>query len=175
MGRYISLLLFIGLAWGQSKMDIDNLINIGGLLYAPNKEKPYSGSVFDLYDNGQKKLNGRYRNGIKNGKWTWWNMDGQKKDEFTWKDGKVDGTWKWYSSNGTKMKEGNWKDSKLDGLWTEWYENGRKKIKGINKDGRRDGLWTWWYENGQKKEEVTFKGGEMISGKKWNKDGSVKK
>ena len=72
------------------------------------------------------------------------------------------------------MKEGNWKDSKLDGLCIEWYENGRKKIKGINKDGRRDGLWTWWYENGQKKEEVTFKDGEMISGKKWNKDGSVK-
>ena len=57
-------------------MDINNLIDRGGLLYAPNKEKPFSGSVFDLYDNGQKKLNGRYRNGIKNGKWKWWNEDG---------------------------------------------------------------------------------------------------
>ena len=54
-------------------MDINNLIDRGGVLYAPNKEKPFSGSVFDLYDNGQKKLNGRYRNGIKNGKWTGWN------------------------------------------------------------------------------------------------------
>ena len=38
----------------------------------------------------------------------------------------------------------------------------------------RDGLYTEWYENGQKKWEMTFKDGEMISGKKWNKDGSVK-
>ena len=175
------------------------LIERDGVFYTKDTNKPYSGQVFSLndvgkkkeegilkdgkmisktewewYNNGQKESEETFKDGKRDGLGTWWYENGQKKDEFTWKDGKVDGTWKWYRSNGTKMKEGNWKDSKLDGLCIEWYENGRKKIKGINKDGRRDGLWTWWYENGQKKEEVTFKDGEMISGKKWNKDGSVK-
>ena len=66
MVRYISLLLFIGLAWGQFKMDINNLIDRGGLLYATNDDEPYTGLVFEFYDNGQKRLNGRYNNGIKN-------------------------------------------------------------------------------------------------------------
>ena len=56
-------------------MDINNLIDRGGLLYATNDDEPYTGLVFEFYDNGQKRLNGRYNNGIKNGKWTWWNMD----------------------------------------------------------------------------------------------------
>ena len=74
-----------------------------------------------------------------------------------------------------KVPIGKMKNGKKDGLWTSWYENGQKESEETFKDGKRDGLGTWWYENGQKKEEVTFKGGEMISGKKWNKDGSVKK
>jgi len=74
-----------------------------------------------------------------------------------------------------KVPIGKMKNGKKDGLWTSWYENGQKESEETFKDGKRDGLWTWWYENGQKKEEVTFKDGEMISGKKWNKDGSVKK
>jgi antitoxin component YwqK of YwqJK toxin-antitoxin module len=96
-------LLFLGLAWGQSKMDINNLIDRGGVLYAPNKEKPFSGSVFDLYDNGQKKLNGRYRNGIKNGKWTKYHENGQIDAQVRFKDGKQ------------------------DGLLTAWYEDGSVK------------------------------------------------
>ena len=83
----ITLLLFLGLAFGQSKMDINSLIDRGGVLYSPNKEKPFSGSVFDLYDNGQKKLNGRYRNGIKNGKWTYSYENGQKWKEVHYKAG----------------------------------------------------------------------------------------
>ena len=71
----ISILLITSTAFPQTKMDINNLIDRSGLLYKPNDDKPFTGIVFDLYENGQKKLEGRYRNGIKNGKWTWWNRD----------------------------------------------------------------------------------------------------
>ena len=75
---------------------------------------------------------------------------------------------------GSKYILGEVKNGKKDGLWTPWYENGQKESEETFKDGKRDGLGTWWYENGQKIEEVIFKDGEMISGKKWNKDGTVK-
>jgi antitoxin component YwqK of YwqJK toxin-antitoxin module len=142
-------------------MDINNLIDRGGVLYAPNKEKPFSGSVFDLYDNGQKKLNGRYRNGIKNGKWTWWNMDGGIDRAGSYKNGLMNGLWQFYYSNGNLKgkglyKEGNETGHRYEGIllhgqhgkWTYWDEDGQKSAEGIFKDG--DGLWTYWEENGTK-------------------------
>ncbi len=122
----IALLLSVG--FPQTKMDINNLIERRGLVYAPNKEKPYSGSVFELYGNAQKKLYGRYRKGLKNGKWTEWYENGQKKDEGTWKDGEKDGLWTEWNWDGQKKNEYTYKDGELDGKWTEWYENGQKGL-----------------------------------------------
>ena len=62
-----SLVFITSAVFPQSKMDIDNLIDIDGLLYNPNDDKPYTGKVFDLYDNTKKKLDGRYKNGLRNG------------------------------------------------------------------------------------------------------------
>jgi antitoxin component YwqK of YwqJK toxin-antitoxin module len=68
----LTLLLVSGL-YSQVNIDIDKLLERGGLLYAPNKEKPFSGSVYNLYNNGEYKFKGRYRSGLKHGKWMWWN------------------------------------------------------------------------------------------------------
>ncbi|MDP7465882.1 MAG: hypothetical protein QF795_06185, partial [Candidatus Marinimicrobia bacterium] len=107
----ISILLITSTAFPQTKMDIDNLIDIGGLLYAPNNNKPYTGIVFDFYENGTEKLNGRYRNGIKNGKWTWWNRDG------------------------SIVKRGTYRDELMNGLWQFYYWNDNMKAKGSYRDG----------------------------------------
>ena len=66
------------------------------------------------------------------------------------------------------------KDGEQDGKFTKWYENGQKQLDGNLKDGEQDGKFTEWYENGQKWSEGTFKDGKLISGKRWNEDGSVK-
>ena len=54
------------------------------------------------------------------------------------------------------------------------YESGQYSMKGFIKKGNLDGDWTKWYGNGQKSYEGTYKDGEVISKKFWNKDGSVK-
>ena len=122
------------------------------MFYTKNTNKPYSGPIFSLFD------------------------DGKKKEEGTIKDGKMISKtkWEWYGS-GQKMKEEVFKNGKDDGLWTSWFENGQKKSEGNYKWGVEDGLWTEWYENGQKKEEITYNYGEYVRGsrKDWNKDGSV--
>ena len=179
-----SVLFITSAAFSQSKMDINNLIDRGGLLYAPNNDKPFSGSVFEFYENGTEKLNGRYRNGLKNGKWEWWSATGIKDSLGTYKDGNQDRKWTYWYENGEKWKEGTYKDDEYDGVWTEWYETGQKKSEKIFKDGQliseincnKDGsyslgLWTEWYENGKKKSEKTFKLGELISEINYNKDG----
>ena len=113
-------------------MDINNLIERDSLLYAPNDDKPFTGNVFDFYDSGKKSEDGRYRNGLKNGKWTYWFKNGQKWKEGTYKDGKEDGLWIWWNVNGQKWREETYKDGELisEKCWDEdgnemecWDEN----------------------------------------------------
>jgi Uncharacterized protein conserved in bacteria len=95
--------------------------------------------------------------------------------------GKKEGNWTQWYDNGQKIYEGNykdldkWGDPQLDGLYTGWYDNGEKRSYGTYKVGEKDGKWTYWYNNGQKMDEEIYKNGELITEKKWNKDGSVNK
>jgi len=111
---------------------------------------------------GVKTTEGDYKNGEKNGKWTYWNENGQKESERTYKDGEKDGLWTYWHENGQKESEETYKDGELDGLSTTWYENGQKSEEGTHKNGEQDGLWTQWYENGQKRESKLYKDGEEI-------------
>ncbi len=98
-------MLIVGCGSDFIKLDINNLIDRGGLMYAPNDDEPFTGSVFDFYDNGQRKFDGRYRKGLMHGKWTY------------------------YHENGQKMIEGTYKNLKLDGELTTWFENVQKSLE----------------------------------------------
>ena len=93
----ISLLLIVGCA---KPINENSLVDRNGVKYQQDSQNPYLGEVFDLYNNGNKKLEGSYKNGKKNGKWTVWYENGQKWSEI------------------------NYKNGKLDELWTQWNENG---------------------------------------------------
>ena len=170
----IVLPLLLSVGFPQTKMDINNLIERGDVLYPPNDNKPFSGSVFDFHENGTEKLNGRYRKGLKNGKWKWWNEDGGLDSTGSYRNGLMYGQWKFYFSNGNLRGKVQYRDgdggnpSELSGIplngrygkWTLWYENGQKWNEVTFKDGEYDGLVTVWYENGQKKIEGTYKDGK---------------
>jgi antitoxin component YwqK of YwqJK toxin-antitoxin module len=101
-----------------------------------------------------------------------WYKNGQKREEGTFKDGEKDGVWTEWYKNGQKWYEATYKDGEVDGKWTGWWDNGQKKYERTYKDGKNDGLGTWWHENGQKSSERTFKDGEVISQECWDKDGN---
>ncbi len=77
-----------------------------GLVYLPNQEEPFTGKNLCGWDNGQKAIEGNWKDGREDGKWTRWYVNGQKKSE------------------------GNYKDGKNDGKSTSWYENGQIKAEG---------------------------------------------
>ena len=82
-----SILFFTTLIFPQSKVNKNNLVQYGDKWFKENDDKPYTGRVFDLYkSNGNKKLEGRYKDGLMNGKWIWWYENGQKKIERIYKD-----------------------------------------------------------------------------------------
>ena len=53
------------------------------------------------YTNGNKKEEGTFKDGKKDGLWTWWYENGQKKKEVTYKDGKQEGIETWYNEDGS--------------------------------------------------------------------------
>ena len=115
-----------------------------GLAYVKGSDAPYTGKVYGLYENGQKKA------------------------EANFKDGKRDGLeLQWYE-NGQKQFEANFKDGKPDGLNLGWHENGQKKAEANFKDGKPNGVMVLWHDNGQKSYEANFKDGKRISEKWWD-------
>ena len=136
----ISVLLFASLLYSQGKFDINNLIDRGGLKYAPNDDEPYTGKVFDFYENGEKELDGNYRKGLMNGKWMYYHENGQIHGQGRFIDG--DGSNPSESSgipfNGRK------------GKWSFWYENGQKMYEGTYKDGELI-KETYWGEDGNER------------------------
>jgi|TARA_Y100000310_G_C20694147_1_gene824284 hypothetical protein len=68
----ILALLLSALLYPQSKININDLVELDGKMYRPSTSKLYTGIVYDSYANtDDKKLEGFYRNGLKNGEWTW--------------------------------------------------------------------------------------------------------
>lgn len=66
---------------------------------------PYSGNHYDYYPNGNKKIEGNY------------------------KDGKKEGTWITYYENGQIKREENYENGLLNGVMTIWYKNGQVRYK----------------------------------------------
>ncbi|MDB9854081.1 hypothetical protein OAC91_02475 [Candidatus Marinimicrobia bacterium] len=84
----------------------ENLIERSGLLYTVNGQKPYTGEVFELHDNGNKKLDGYYKDGLMNGDWVGWSENGQKEWEGSFDGSKVLEKIKFsYDDNGQKLTE----------------------------------------------------------------------
>ena len=67
---------------------------------------PYTGEVFNYYNNGVKELKGNYNRGLKEGKWVWWH------------------------TNGKRHKVGYYKNSVEDSLWQWWFSKGQLKTRG---------------------------------------------
>jgi len=146
---FIILLLFF-LVGCSKPLDDESLINRGGVKYQQDSQKPYSGKVVGLYENGEKELEGSYKDGKEHGVWTYWTENGQKRLEGTWKDGEYDGLHTVWYEDGHKSFEGNYKNGEFDGLHTVWYEDGQKKWELTYDNGKEDGLHTFWGKNDEK-------------------------
>ena len=124
----LPLLLIVGCSSPEPINYEETLNERDGVFYTKDTNKPYSGQVFSLYD------------------------DGKKKGEGTLKDGKMISKTEWeYNRNGQKSYEGTYKDGEYDGLWTMWYDNGHKKDETTYKDGKLISSKEW-NEDGSVKE-----------------------
>ena len=122
MIRINSLLLFIGLAWGQNDYNINQPIEQGGIYMEKFSDEIVNGNVYQMSDDIIIPL-GKMKNGKKDGLWTGWDDNGQKRSKGTYKDGKMDGLWTLWYDNGQKMYNGTFKNGELLS-YIAYLENG---------------------------------------------------
>ena len=141
----------------------------------------------EYWGNGKNKLRGNYKDGIRDGLWTFWDYHDGK--EYKGNEGEVidideipinfNGTLFWWDTDrkgdGKEYIENHFtiKDGKLNGLMTEWDKNGYKRFESTYKDWKEGVVGREWdyYRNGQKRSETTYKDGELISSECWDRNG----
>lgn len=92
--------------------------------YRPTSEKIQHGPALVWFENGQPKMKGQYRDGLRVGQFTWWYANGQKQLQGNYEQGLKTGLWQWWHENGMKAIEGTYQADDPVDTWTRWDEQG---------------------------------------------------
>ena len=107
---FIVSLLLLSVGLSQNRVNVNNLVNYGDKYFKENDDRPFDGLVFDLSKKtGNKILEFRMVNGLKNGLYQEWYTDGKPK------------------------LKGKYLNEIQNGKWIFWYENEQKSIDGTYK------------------------------------------
>lgn len=82
--------------------------------------------------------------------------EGGKRIEGSYKEGKREGQWTYWFENGNKWSEAIYKADVREGKSTVWHENGNKYFEGSYQAGERVGQWRFWDENGNLLKEINY-------------------
>ncbi|MEM6963482.1 MAG: toxin-antitoxin system YwqK family antitoxin [Bacteroidota bacterium] len=165
MQKWILLVLAQLLAWSvyaqqKKKINFNELDVIRGLYFQPNTIKPYSGTAFDKFPNGKKRMEMKIQEGKIHGTSRQWLENGQMIFERHYNMGVAHGKeTQWYVV-GKKKAEVEYVNGNIEGMAREWYNNGKKESEGLFKNGKEEGEHTWWHRNGQVDQVVFFKNGK---------------
>jgi antitoxin component YwqK of YwqJK toxin-antitoxin module len=80
----------------------------------------------------------------------------KKKIEGAYKDSLRDGQWMAWFENGNKWSEGNYIKGVEDGAKNVWYESGQLFYSGKFKNGKKVGVWKIYDEKGKLAQEIDY-------------------
>jgi antitoxin component YwqK of YwqJK toxin-antitoxin module len=124
-----------------------NLSQRGKFLYYMNK--PFSGILEEVYDDGLPRRQSEYHDGLMNG--------------FSWT---------WYASGMTESIRTYVKGEK-DGLHKGWWASGGPMFEYSFVAGRYQGAFKEWYQNGDPLHEFTYNNGEVLRAVGWRENGKT--
>lgn len=100
-----------------------------------------------FFPEGPLKLEGTYKNGLKEGIWKFYNVFGKLTEEESWMKGMQSGIQKQYHSNGNLQFVFMCDSGKISGQITRYFKNGHLSYKGYYNSEGSTGLWTTYYSN----------------------------
>lgn len=128
---------------------------VGGMSCAPGLEQV----VAEKYADGTPKVvkyfkgKGKTKSMVKE---SFFYPDGQLRMEGEYKEGVKDGHWISFYNNGNKWSEGYYTKGINNGKTITWHENGQKYYEGSYDNGKRSGIWKFWDENGEFIKEINY-------------------
>lgn len=157
-------------------------------------ELVFEGPVKDyLKSSGKLLLEGTYRNGRKEGRFTFYHENGRPESTGDYADNIKTGEWQYYYPNGKlrKIIQFTSTGNQPYCLWAQWDSTGRQeveagngywydydrdvatgktiKIRGKVLNGQRSEAWVLEYQNGAILYEEFFRSGRFLSGDVWNR------
>jgi uncharacterized protein len=144
-----------------------------------NNKKIRDGWYNSYYYNGNYKSIGIYKDDVKDGKWTQYDINGKTtcegeyregkewegvflkegsllkgKNRYAYRNGKRHGKFIGFNENGKIRNIGHFEDDKEHGEWV-WFDMSGKIKSSYLKENDITKLWITYYKNGQKKMEVS--------------------
>ncbi len=111
------------------------------------------------FDHGERKTprsTGQYKDGRKEGKWTWWYRNGKRRSVGAYEGDQRTGAWTIWYDNGQKNEAGRFAKDVPEGQWSTWHDNGKLASKGKWAAGKRTGAWTFWDVEGKVEAKGSF-------------------
>ena len=121
----------------------------------------------EWYNNGIKEFEIQYKDSVPHGKIQRWTVLGDVALEGQYKKGKREGKWTSYYVDRLNRRKKEavryYKDDHPVGDWEGWHYNGNKAFEEhYNENGDTVGVWKKWHENGKLQEENSCHGGDSV-------------
>lgn len=95
----------------------------------------------NLYDNGELKSEGNFKNNRQVGEWKFFFSGGIPEQIGNFSNGYFDGEWKWFYKSGKPLRVEEYVRGKREGKFLEFSEQGDTVTNGHYLDGEMDGNW----------------------------------
>ena len=162
-----------------------------GLAYKRGDKSPYSGKAYEASLFGNKRHEGNFKNGLKDGLWIEWDESQRKISQIPYREGKLHGISLHWGPVNRELYRYNYENgeeielpektaglvnlseltSGIDGFSGEVFSlhhsNGEKLQQGTLVEGKRDGVWLEWDDMGVKKYELTSSSGRLLRSLAW--------
>jgi antitoxin component YwqK of YwqJK toxin-antitoxin module len=145
------------------RIDLNNeLVNIDDIYFTKDTTQKYTGLVQYTSDYGIK-FTGKLLDGKKDSTWNTWHDNGQKRSELFYVNGVREGEYRGWFDDGSKMFINHYENGKLNGENIHWDSFGNKEMYLYYIDGKPDGRCIFWNENRERK--ITYYRNGLKSGK----------
>jgi len=115
------------------------------------------GIIKEYYQSGRLKAEWNYKNGKPEGLCKTYYESGELMFKYNYQGGKREGLTKSYYRNGRLKYEYNYRGGKLEGVIRKYYRNGKPAFEWNYKDGKREGITKSYYRNGSLKAEWNYR------------------
>lgn len=129
-------------ASAQEAMDLDRLIERGGVYLEPGTLRPYSGPVARMWGPGVVRERGTLADGRWTGSHEWFHLNGRLSGRETWQGGVLNGPAEMYFKSGLLSVRENYANGELDGPYESYWTRGALAERGAWRSGRPCGEWT---------------------------------